>query len=73
LCSNAYNFKFVIQILLHGANLCKLHEHIDKDLLPAELGGDGPGYHAGKWAEELVGTSLDPNLKIQDEQAQIVR
>lgn len=52
--------------------MCKLHEHIDKDLLPAELGGDGPGYHAGKWAEELVGTSLDPNLKLQDEQAQIL-
>jgi hypothetical protein len=46
-----------------------LHEHIDKELLPAELGGEGPGYNAGAWAEELLGTSLDPGTNIQDEQA----
>ncbi|XP_059469136.1 clavesin-2-like [Neocloeon triangulifer] len=57
------------KIFLHGANLSKLHEYVDKELLPAELGGEGPGYHAGKWAEELIGTSLDPALFIQDEQA----
>ncbi|CAB3377130.1 Hypothetical predicted protein [Cloeon dipterum] len=57
------------KIMLHGANLSKLHEHMDKDQLPAELGGEGPAYHAGKWAEELIGTSLDPSLAIQDEQA----
>jgi hypothetical protein len=52
------------QIYLHGNNLSKLHQHIDKALLPADLGGEGPTYHAARWAEELLGTTLD----IQEDQ-----
>ena len=42
------------QIRFHGHNLCSLHESISKEILPAELGGEGPPYQSLQWIQQLV-------------------
>ncbi|XP_063244289.1 clavesin-2-like [Bacillus rossius redtenbacheri] len=42
------------RIFLHGNNLSTLHEKVPKDVLPAELGGEGPSYNPLLWANKLI-------------------
>ncbi|EFN65174.1 Retinaldehyde-binding protein 1-like protein 1 [Camponotus floridanus] len=42
------------KIYLHGNNLSTLHEHLPTDILPAELGGTGPAFNPGLWAEPVI-------------------
>ncbi|BES92345.1 SEC14 [Nesidiocoris tenuis] len=42
------------KIYVHGNNLSTLHEHIPMDVLPAELGGEGPPHSPTIWAHELT-------------------
>lgn len=43
-----------MQIYLHGNNLSTLHDHLPTDILPAELGGTGPAFSPGLWAEPVI-------------------
>ncbi|KAL5014873.1 hypothetical protein ScPMuIL_009143 [Solemya velum] len=43
------------KIFMHGINLGILHEHIHKEVLPAELGGVEPPYNNQYWAKQLIG------------------
>ncbi|KAK6626580.1 hypothetical protein RUM44_009054 [Polyplax serrata] len=47
------------RIYLHGNNLSTLHEYIPKDILPAELGGEGPPFNPLIWAEKLMSQPLE--------------
>ncbi|XP_072744855.1 clavesin-2 [Anoplolepis gracilipes] len=42
------------KIYLHGNNLSTLHKHLPTDILPAELGGTGPAFNPGLWAEPVI-------------------
>ncbi|XP_020283875.1 clavesin-2-like [Pseudomyrmex gracilis] len=46
------------KIYLHGNNLSTLHEHLPTDILPAELGGTGPAFNPGLWAEPVIRASM---------------
>lgn len=48
----------VLQIYLHGNNLSSLHEHLPTDILPAELGGTGPAFNPGLWAEPVIHSAM---------------
>lgn len=39
---------------MHGTNLSTLHENITKDILPTELGGDGPPLNNENWYNTLM-------------------
>lgn len=41
------------RIFVHGNNLSTLHDHVHKDILPAELGGEQPSYNPEVWLEKL--------------------
>lgn len=41
------------RIFLHGNNLSTLHEHLPKDILPAEMGGEKPSYNPQVWIDKL--------------------
>jgi len=47
-----------LQIYLHGNNLSTLHEHLPTDILPAELGGTGPAFNPGLWAEPVIHSAM---------------
>jgi len=49
---------FSWQIYLHGNNLSTLHEHLPTDILPAELGGTGPAFNPGLWAEPVIHSAM---------------
>lgn len=42
------------RITLHGSNLSTLHEYIAKDILPTELGGEGPSINPLDWVHTLL-------------------
>ncbi|XP_011168755.2 clavesin-2 [Solenopsis invicta] len=46
------------KIFLHGNNLSTLHEHLPTDILPAELGGTGPAFNPGLWAEPVIHSAM---------------
>ncbi|OXU26783.1 hypothetical protein TSAR_006491 [Trichomalopsis sarcophagae] len=46
------------KIYLHGNNLSTLHQHLPLDILPAELGGTGPGFNPGLWAEPVIHSAI---------------
>lgn len=48
----------ILQIYLHGNNLSTLHEHLPTDILPAELGGTGPAFNPGLWAEPVIHSAM---------------
>lgn len=50
--------RIVLQIYLHGNNLSTLHEHLPTDILPAELGGTGPAFNPGLWAEPVIRSAM---------------
>jgi hypothetical protein len=39
--------------VLHGNNLSTLHDSLPLDILPAELGGEGPSYNSERWLNEF--------------------
>lgn len=41
------------RIVLHGNNLSTLHDSLPLDILPAELGGEGPSYNSERWLHEF--------------------
>lgn len=41
------------RIMLHGNNLSTLHDSLPLDILPAELGGEGPSYNSERWLHEF--------------------
>lgn len=41
------------RIFVHGNNLSTLHEHVHKDILPAELGGEQPSYNPSSFLDTL--------------------
>lgn len=41
------------RIVLHGNNLSTLHDSLPLDILPAELGGEGPSYNSERWLQEF--------------------
>lgn len=46
------------KIHLHGNNLSTLHDHLPTDILPAELGGTGPAFNPGLWAEPVIHSAM---------------
>ncbi|KAK3927645.1 Clavesin-2 [Frankliniella fusca] len=46
------------KIYMHGNNMSTLHEYVSKDILPAELGGEGPSFNPTLWSDELLEESL---------------
>ncbi|KAL2732004.1 clavesin-2-like [Vespula squamosa] len=62
------------KIYLHGNNLSTLHEHLPTDILPAELGGTGPSFNPGLWAEPVIHSAMKEAelaaLKKEKEQLQ---
>ncbi|XP_045475914.1 clavesin-1-like isoform X1 [Harmonia axyridis] len=47
------NEKIKDRIYMHGNNLSVLHEHVHKDVLPAELGGERPSYNPEQWLKTV--------------------
>ncbi|XP_041982181.1 clavesin-2-like [Aricia agestis] len=55
------------RIVLHGNNLSTLHDALPLDILPAELGGEGPSYNSERWVQEFCrcdGTDVKPSLPV---------
>lgn len=49
------------RIVLHGNNLSTLHDSLPLDILPAELGGEGPSYNSAVWLQEFCkGEKISP-------------
>ncbi|CAB3234098.1 unnamed protein product [Arctia plantaginis] len=49
------------RIVLHGNNLSTLHDALPLDILPAELGGEGPSYNSELWLQEFCkGEKINP-------------
>lgn len=46
------------KIYMHGNNMSTLHEYVSKDILPAELGGEGPSFNPSVWSDQLLEESL---------------
>lgn len=42
------------RIHMHGTNLSTLHQNVAKDILPTELGGDGPALNNENWYNTLM-------------------
>lgn len=51
------------KIYLHGTNLSTLHESVSKDVLPPELGGEGPSFNSMIWAEKMLRESTPPGTQ----------
>ena len=53
-----------------------LHEHLPTDILPAELGGTGPAFNPGLWAEPVIHSAMKEAelaaIKKEKEQAENV-
>ncbi|XP_058450866.1 clavesin-2-like [Malaya genurostris] len=45
------------RIKLHGGNLSTVHDCIARDILPTELGGEGPTFNPLNWYHELLESS----------------
>lgn len=52
------------KIYLHGNNLSTLHDFVSKDVLPTELGGEGPPYNPLFWAEKLMSVPLEEHARL---------
>ena len=39
--------------MIHGTNLSTLHEHIPRDVVPSDLGGEGRAYKPEEWIQIL--------------------
>ncbi|KAK9885395.1 hypothetical protein WA026_010890 [Henosepilachna vigintioctopunctata] len=47
------NDKIKERIYVHGNNMSVLHEHVHKDILPADLGGEKPSYNPEQWLKMI--------------------
>ncbi|GLH15394.1 Uncharacterized protein GBIM_19850 [Gryllus bimaculatus] len=69
----------VLKIYLHGNNLSTLHDYVTKDILPAELGGEGPSYNPVQWADKLLeieqtlGAEVGKGLETSDSKSESIR
>ena len=45
------------RIKMHGSNLSTLHEVVARDILPPELGGEGPTFNPLTWYHILLESS----------------
>ncbi|KAK7867789.1 hypothetical protein R5R35_001207 [Gryllus longicercus] len=67
------------KIYLHGNNLSTLHDYVTKDILPAELGGEGPSYNPVQWADKLLeieqtlGAEVGKGLETPDSKSESMR
>lgn len=51
---------------MHGtSNLSTLHENVSKDILPTELGGEGPALNNENWYNTLM-ESVRTDKSIED-------
>ncbi|KAK2726131.1 clavesin-2-like isoform X2 [Artemia franciscana] len=55
------------KLYLHGNNLSTLHDHIPKECLPAELGGECAPHNPRVWAETMKGFLADDSSQVNDE------
>lgn len=54
------------KIRMHGtSNLSTLHENVSKDILPTELGGEGPALNNENWYNTLM-ESVRTDESIED-------
>lgn len=52
------------RIVLHGNNLSTLHDALPLDILPAELGGEGPSYNSKVWLQEFCrAENVEPTIQ----------
>lgn len=54
LMKNFLSQDFGQKIHFHGSDLSHLHQVVDKNILPKELGGSKGSFDAGQWFEQLV-------------------
>ncbi|XP_023033937.2 clavesin-2 [Drosophila willistoni] len=58
------------RIFFHGSNLISLHNHVNKSVLPPDLGGEGPTITTLDWYHFLLESSQDitnnKSYKLQD-------
>ncbi|XP_019869347.2 clavesin-2 isoform X2 [Aethina tumida] len=47
------------RMYVHGNNLSTLHEHVHRDILPAEMGGEQPSYNPRSWLDTLLSNKKD--------------
>ncbi|KAL3272762.1 hypothetical protein HHI36_014223 [Cryptolaemus montrouzieri] len=47
------NDKIKERIYVHGNNMSVLHEHVHKDILPSDLGGERPSYNPEQWLKMI--------------------
>lgn len=59
------------RIHLHGYNLSTLHEYVTKDILPSDLGGEGPSHNTEDWLAKLSPKNLEKPPTIMNQQQQI--
>lgn len=55
------------KIYMHGNNMSTLHEYVSKDILPAELGGEGPSFNPTMWSDRLLEESLKNSENPHDD------
>lgn len=55
------------KIYMHGNNMSTLHEYVSKDILPAELGGEGPSFNPTVWSDKLLEESLKTSEDPQND------
>lgn len=62
------------RICLHGNNLSTLHDALPLDILPAELGGEGPSYNSKKWLREFCSAEcVDPVVVAPSDSAPVIQ
>lgn len=50
------------RIFLHGNNLSTLHEYLSRDVLPSDLGGEGPSHNTEDWLAKICPPGPDSCL-----------
>ncbi|XP_018327960.1 clavesin-1 [Agrilus planipennis] len=49
------------RIFVHGNNLSTLHDHVHRDILPAEFGGEQPSYNPETWLKKVLEETSNNN------------
>ncbi|CAD6997871.1 unnamed protein product [Ceratitis capitata] len=57
------NEKIQRRLLVHGTNLTTLHTMVSKDILPPDLGGEGPAINTLDWYHYLLESSQNCELR----------
>ncbi|KAL1115571.1 hypothetical protein AAG570_005861 [Ranatra chinensis] len=61
------------KIYVHGNNLSTLHDHIARDILPTELGGEAPPFNPTSWAESMLSPQRNVTSKLQPQRYFLLR